>query len=325
MADDWHFTRNRNLQGPVSFERLQKLAHEGWLLPTDLVWHVGMTDWIPASDVQGLFGSQMGQLLQRTLLGRDFIDPLETAAAPRQSRVPELPPAPKKLSRRRAQQAKATQVHIAWEQWRPRHVIAAMGGFLAALGIAFTVIDQSRVALAFTITGLCIAAAGLCVEVGQLFGQAFANIARAWKESAERKLRAQELALEKQRLDLEVARLAQQDKHLERILPGAPVGEQVAPAALTESAATGQGQVVVINQPPVKLWSPGLAAVLSFFLPGLGQLYKGQFLNGLAWFFMVMLGYAALFVPGLILHFFCVLGALSGDPWTEGKTTVVRQ
>ncbi len=127
MADDWHFTRNRNLQGPVSFERLQKLAHEGWLLPTDLVWHVGMTDWIPASDVQGLFGSQMGQLLQRTLLGRDFIDPLETAAAPQQSRVPELPPAPKKLSRRRAQQAKATQVHIAWEQWWPRHVIAAQG------------------------------------------------------------------------------------------------------------------------------------------------------------------------------------------------------
>jgi TM2 domain-containing membrane protein YozV len=83
--------------------------------------------------------------------------------------------------------------------------------------------------------------------------------------------------------------------------------------------------VVVINQPPIQRWSPGLAAVLSFFVPGLGQLYKGQILNGIVWFVFVFLGYLALFVPGLVLHFFCVLGALSGNPWTEGKTTVVRQ
>ena len=83
--------------------------------------------------------------------------------------------------------------------------------------------------------------------------------------------------------------------------------------------------MVVINQSPVKLWSPGFAAVLSFFVPGLGQLYKGQFLNGLVWFFAVMFGYAALILPGLILHFLCVLGALGGNPWTEGATTVVRQ
>jgi TM2 domain-containing membrane protein YozV len=87
----------------------------------------------------------------------------------------------------------------------------------------------------------------------------------------------------------------------------------------------GPGQVVVINQPPVQRWSPGLAAVLSFFVPGLGQLYKGQILNGIVWFFLVGMGYLALILPGLILHFFCVLGALSGNPWTEGKTTVVRQ
>ena len=76
-----------------------------------------------------------------------------------------------------------------------------------------------------------------------------------------------------------------------------------------------------ISQPPVRLWSPGFAAVLSFFVPGLGQLYKGQFINGLVWFFVVMLGYAALVLPGLILHFFCVLGALSGNPWTDGGAT----
>ena len=85
------------------------------------------------------------------------------------------------------------------------------------------------------------------------------------------------------------------------------------------------GNVVVINQPPVQRWSPGLAAVLSFFVPGLGQLYKGQILGGILWFFLVGIGYLALILPGLVLHLFCILGALSGNPWTEGKTTVVRQ
>ena len=97
------------------------------------------------------------------------------------------------------------------------------------------------------------------------------------------------------------------------------------PTAYVPEGQASQGQVVVINQPPVQRWSPGLAAVLSFFLPGLGQLYKGQFINAIVWFFIVMCGYAALIVPGVVLHFFCVLGALSGNPWTEAKTTVVRQ
>jgi len=30
-------------------------------------------------------------------------------------------------------------------------------------------------------------------------------------------------------------------------------------------------------------------------------------------------------IPGLLLHFFCVIGAASGNPWTEGTTTVVRE
>jgi len=57
-------------------------------------------------------------------------------------------------------------------------------------------------------------------------------------------------------------------------------------------------------------WNPGVAAVLSFFIPGLGQLYKGQPLNALAWLIIVAAGYFMLFVPGLILHGCCILGAL---------------
>lgn len=65
----------------------------------------------------------------------------------------------------------------------------------------------------------------------------------------------------------------------------------------------------IILQPT---WSPGVAAVLSFLVPGLGQMYKGQVLNGFAWFAIVVIGYIALIVPGVLLHFCCVIGAASG-------------
>lgn len=53
----------------------------------------------------------------------------------------------------------------------------------------------------------------------------------------------------------------------------------------------------------------GVAAVLSFFIPGLGQIYKGQIISGLVWLLIVPIGYLALIVPGLILHVMCVWGA----------------
>ena len=62
-------------------------------------------------------------------------------------------------------------------------------------------------------------------------------------------------------------------------------------------------------------WSPLVAALLSLIIPGLGQMYKGQILNGIVWFFLVPVGYVALIVPGLVLHIFCVLGAAMGDPY----------
>jgi TM2 domain-containing membrane protein YozV len=71
-----------------------------------------------------------------------------------------------------------------------------------------------------------------------------------------------------------------------------------------------------VNAPaPVARWNPGVAAVLSFFLPGLGQIYKGQIFNGLLWMIVVFVGYALLVVPGLVLHLCCVIGARMGDPY----------
>lgn len=68
-------------------------------------------------------------------------------------------------------------------------------------------------------------------------------------------------------------------------------------------------QVIIVERDS---WSPGVAAVLSFLFPGLGQMYKGQIFNGLAWFVITALGYMALVVPGAILHLCCIIGAASG-------------
>lgn len=321
MSNDWYYVQNGQRHGPVSFDRLKHMAATGWLAADDLVWREDMADWKPAAEAEGLFGIGVGRLLHKTIAGLRTPPGKPTRQSPQNAGPPGIPPKPLKVAK---QHPKRTAPLIAWDTIAPRHVIAAGGGLLAALGIAFTAIAQSSLALSFTLSGLFIAAVGFYVEVGKLLGQAVENIGKASKEAADRRLRAKELALEKQKLELEAARLTQEQMARAALpLPSAVLGNQ--PTELVPTAATGTGQVLVINHPPVQRWSPGLAAVLSFFMPGLGQLYKGQILNGIVWFFVVGLGYVALIVPGLVLHLFCVLGALSGNPWTEAKTTVVRQ
>jgi hypothetical protein len=62
-------------------------------------------------------------------------------------------------------------------------------------------------------------------------------------------------------------------------------------------------------------WSPGVAAVLSFFIPGLGQMYKGQVFSGCAWLVVVPVGYLLCVVPGLVFHLLCIIEAGSEDPY----------
>lgn len=86
--------------------------------------------------------------------------------------------------------------------------------------------------------------------------------------------------------------------------------------------ATGdkpQQQTIVVEHKP--LWSPGVAAVLSFFIPGAGQVYKGKVLGGLVWFFFVVVGYAILVIPGIILHLICIFNAASGTPKESAPST----
>ena len=61
-----------------------------------------------------------------------------------------------------------------------------------------------------------------------------------------------------------------------------------------------------------------LAAILSLFIPGLGQLYKGHFVQAIIWFLVVGAAYGLLYwfifalVP-IVLHISCILQAYFMD------------
>lgn len=57
--------------------------------------------------------------------------------------------------------------------------------------------------------------------------------------------------------------------------------------------------------------SLGIAAVLSFFFPGVGQIYKGQILRGIFYFLIISGLYASIvLIPiALVIHLFVIIGA----------------
>lgn len=58
MASEWYYSAaGQPAQGPVSSAQLKNLAQKGQLLPQDLVWRDGASDWLPAARVKGLFTS----------------------------------------------------------------------------------------------------------------------------------------------------------------------------------------------------------------------------------------------------------------------------
>ena len=62
---------------------------------------------------------------------------------------------------------------------------------------------------------------------------------------------------------------------------------------------------IVVHRAP----SPGVAAVLSALVPGLGQLYAGRLLAGAVWFLATGFAYWAVLLPGFLLHALSVWSA----------------
>jgi TM2 domain-containing membrane protein YozV len=64
---------------------------------------------------------------------------------------------------------------------------------------------------------------------------------------------------------------------------------------------------------PRKEHDTTVAALLSFFLPGVGQMYKGEVGLGVGFLLGTIAGYIACVVPGLILHVFSIINAAQKD------------
>jgi len=126
----------------------------------------------------------------------------------------------------------------------------------------------------------------------------------------------------------EITETAIKCRHCNEFLDGrprevAPAPQQMYVAQPPHVAAVPPPQpgvnVNVVQQVSVgghgKRWSPVIAMLLSLLIPGLGQIYKGQPINGLIWFVLTAIGYVFFIIPGLILHFCCIIGAGMGDPY----------
>ena len=73
-------------------------------------------------------------------------------------------------------------------------------------------------------------------------------------------------------------------------------------------------EVMTARKLDVQPWN-GLAAVLSFFIPGLGQLYKGDVSRGVILFVLTVIGYVFLIIPGLFVHVITILDAGAKRSW----------
>ena len=62
---------------------------------------------------------------------------------------------------------------------------------------------------------------------------------------------------------------------------------------------------------PTQTWNPGIAGVLSFLIPGLGQIYKLQVGRGIGFFVTAVIGYVLFLFPGLIVHLLAIIDAVS--------------
>jgi TM2 domain-containing membrane protein YozV/transcription elongation factor Elf1 len=116
----------------------------------------------------------------------------------------------------------------------------------------------------------------------------------------------------------EILASARKCKHCGEYLDERYAPQPQAPQVIYQQPQQAPSVNVSVNQsvtvPGRPRWSRGVAVLLSLLIPGLGQMYKGQVINGIFWFVVTVTGYI-LIIPGMVLHVCCVLGAASGDPY----------
>jgi hypothetical protein len=84
---EWYYAKDNQQQGPVASADLKRLSLAGQLGPEDLVWREGLTDWIPARKVKGLFDP--GTKTPSEAIAPESFTPEPPAPAP-ESREPDF-------------------------------------------------------------------------------------------------------------------------------------------------------------------------------------------------------------------------------------------
>lgn len=77
------------------------------------------------------------------------------------------------------------------------------------------------------------------------------------------------------------------------------------------------GRPVIVNvnaasSPVLENSGGAVGALLSFLIPGLGQMVQGRVGVGVLWLVATMVGYMMLILPGFILHVVCIVDAARG-------------
>jgi len=132
----WYYAREDQRFGPVVTAELKRLAEHGQIGPGDLVWREGMTDWIEAAKVKGLFHQG----------------------------PPEPPPAPGGAQPVRAE-APPVQTEVARQKASFRHPVEIVLS-LTRLGASEAFVDSSIRLFALVGHWAVVAAMGLLVVAG---------------------------------------------------------------------------------------------------------------------------------------------------------------
>ncbi len=90
---DWYFARGNKQSGPVSSVDLKRLADVGELRPDDLVWREGLSEWVMARNVRGLFDEDASPFPVEPAAAK-AAEPSPQAATPESRGAPAAPPAP---------------------------------------------------------------------------------------------------------------------------------------------------------------------------------------------------------------------------------------
>lgn len=116
----------------------------------------------------------------------------------------------------------------------------------------------------------------------------------------------------------DIAETAIKCKHCNEYQDGRPSQQQLAMATPAPAPVPAPSVNVNVSQTMTagnqRHWNAFLAVILSLIFPGLGQLYKGQFLRAVLWVLLIIAGYVAFIVPGIILQFCCLIDAAVSEP-----------